>query len=299
MARRHGTWPRHRALLRAAVVGAAVAGAAGCVGPRDVPWSMRTLNKPAPPFRVAGNIHYVGTNEMAIFLITTPAGHILIDSGFEAGVPRLRDNIRQLGFRFEDIELVLSSHAHIDHVQGHAEVRRLTGARVLASERDRPVIAGGGQGDWLLEGSYRWTPSPVDGVVADGQRVELGGTTLVAHLTPGHTRGATTWTTTVEEEGRRLAVVFFPSASVLPGMRLLDNHRYPEIAADFRRSFQIWRALRCDVFLGSHAHFFGMADKRERLAAGERPNPFIDPRGYADTIAAAEKRFTDIYESER
>src|SRR5262249_19707763 len=153
------------------------------------------------PFRVAGNVHFVGTGHMGIFLITTPGGHILLDSGFEANVPSLQRSVETLGFRIADIKILLASHAHIDHVQGHALVRRLTGARVLASAQDAPVIATGGKGEWAYGDRYAWAPCPVDGIVADGDRVELGGTVLVARLTPGHSKGATTWTTTVDDGG--------------------------------------------------------------------------------------------------
>src|SRR5438067_6493332 len=154
--------------------------ATACVGPHDVPWAMRTWNGPFAPFRVAGNVYFVGTNNLGIFLITTPAGHILLDSGFEPNVPALRRSVEQLGFRFEDIKVLLASHAHIDHVQAHALVRRLTGARVLASAADAPVIETGGKGDWAYGTAFAWPPCPVDAIVKDGEKVELGGTTLVA-----------------------------------------------------------------------------------------------------------------------
>jgi metallo-beta-lactamase class B len=268
---------------------------------------MRSWNRDYPPYRVIGNIYYVGTNEVAEFLIATPAGHILLDSGFEASVPRLRDNVARLGFRFEDIKILLASHAHIDHVQGHALVRRLTGARVVVSAPDAPFIAAGGKGEPVFDGVYSWTPCPVDRVINDGDTVALGGTTLTAHLTPGHTMGATTWTMRLPPDaagagGKALDVVFFPSANVNPGVRLVGNARYPAIAADFQRSFAIWKALPCDVFLGAHGQFFGMRDKRARQVEGEQPgapNPFVDPDGYRRLIAEAEQRFTSQLRSER
>ena len=187
-------------------------------------------------------------------------------------MPRLAANVRALGFRFEDVKILLASHAHIDHVQGHALVRRMTGAAVMVSAADAPVIAGGGKGRAVYDGVYAWTPCPVDRVVADGERVTLGGTTLVAHLTPGHTRGATTWTMEVTEAGRTLSVVFFPSANVNPGVRLVGNARYPEIADDFRRSFALWKSLPCDVPLGAHGHFYDMAgEARPALRGGAAP----------------------------
>jgi metallo-beta-lactamase class B len=262
-----------------------------CVGPHDVPWAMRTWNEPFEPFRVAGNIYYVGTNRMALFLIATPEGHILLDSGFEASVPLLQRNVESLGLHFQDIKILLASHAHIDHVQGHELVRRLTGARVLASAADAPVIASGGKGDWAYGTAYAWVPCPVDGIVEDGQAVTLGGVTMVAHLTPGHTRGATTWTTTVDEDGQRLAVVFYASGTIPPGAHLAGNREYPQAIADYERSFATWRALPCDLFLGAHGTFFGLEPKWKRLKAGARPNPFIDPQGYRRAIDDAEKQF--------
>jgi glyoxylase-like metal-dependent hydrolase (beta-lactamase superfamily II) len=205
----------------------ALATGGACGSNQGVPPSMLGWNQAVPPFRVAGNIYYVGTNEISLFLIATPAGNVLLDSGFESKVGRLQGAVEALGFRFADIKLLLSSHAHIDHVQAHAAVRRLTGARVLASREDAAVIASGGQGDWAYPGMFSWTPCPVDQIIEDGAKVELGGTTLVAHLTPGHTRGATTWTTTVNEEGRPRAVLFFPSASVPPGARPGEQSRLP------------------------------------------------------------------------
>lgn len=271
----------------------------GCIPQAGVPYEMHGWNRPFPPYHLIGNIHYVGTNEIAQFLITTPTGHILIDSGFEASVPRLRENIQKLGYRFEDIRILLSSHAHIDHVQAHAAVRKLTGAQVMASAADARFIASGGKGETVYDGVYAWTPCPIDRKIRDGDRVTLGSTTLTAHLTPGHTMGATTWTMKIVDHGRPLDVVFFPSANVNPGVRLVGNARYPEIAADFERSFATWKALPCDVFLGSHGEFFGMKDKYARLVAGGSANPFIDPEGYRHFVAEAEQQFREELASER
>jgi metallo-beta-lactamase class B len=268
------------------------------VGPHAVPLSMRDWNRPFAPFRIVGNIHYVGTNQIAIFLLTTPSGHILIDSGFEANVPRLRQNVEALGFHFADIKVLLFSHAHIDHVQGHALVRQLTGARVVASAGDAPTIASGGQHEWAYGDAFAWPPCPVDQIVADGESIELGGTVLTAHLTPGHTRGAVTWTTTVEERGRSLAVVFYASGTVPPGARLLDNPVYPEAVAAYEHSFALWKALPCDVFLGSHGSFFDLERKWRLLERGDR-DAFIDPRGYQTAIALAERKFRAEVEHER
>lgn len=288
-----------RTLVAAWILLACTLTVGACASQAGVPREMRSWNRPFAPYKVIGNIYYVGTSGVAQFLIVTPQGHILLDSGFQASVPGLAANVRALGFKFEDVKILLTSHAHIDHVQGHALVRRMTGAQVIASGPDAPVIASGGKGEPVFDGVYAWEPCPVDRVVGDGDRVTLGGTTLVAHLTPGHTRGATTWTMEVADGGRALAVVFFPSANVNPGVRLVGNPRYPEIAADFQRSFAIWKSLPCDVPLGAHGAFFDMDAKHGRLASGSGPNPFIDPPGYRTLIADAEKRFQDQLAAER
>jgi metallo-beta-lactamase class B len=269
-----------------------------CVGEFGVPPSMRPWDRDFPAYRVIGNVHYAGSSDLAQFLIATPEGHILLDTGFEASAPRLREHVQRLGYRFEDVKYILSSHAHIDHVQAHAVVRELTHAKVVASAPDAPYIEHGGKGETVYDGVYSWRPCPVDRVIQDGERVELGGTTLIARLTPGHTRGATTWTMQVEHDSKVLDVVFFPSANINRGVRLLENARYPDIAADFRRSFATWKALPCGVFLGAHGDFYGMKEKYDRLTEGGGENPFIDPLGYRRAIAEAEQRFLDELRSE-
>ncbi|HVU50173.1 MAG TPA: subclass B3 metallo-beta-lactamase, partial [Polyangia bacterium] len=285
----------------ATVVGAG-AGCAPALAP--VPAELADMNQDVAPYQVIDNVYYVGGNGVAQFLVTTPAGHFLLDGGFDASVPRLRAEVASLGFRFDDIKYLLVSHAHIDHAQGDARVRALTGAKVVASARDGETLAAGGKGEAVYDGVYSWAPCPVDRVVADGERVSLGGTTLTAHLTPGHTRGAVTWTMQVAApEARpgapRLDVVFFPSASVNEGVRLVGNARYPEIVADFERSFATWKALPCDVFLGVHGAFYDMERKRARQLEGVTPNPFIDPGGYRRFVARAEGRFREQLASER
>ena len=271
----------------------------GCANWAGVPGNMQQANRDFPPYRVIANIYYVGSNDIALFLITTSAGHILLDTGFEASVPRLRDNIERLGFRYRDIKYILTSHAHIDHVQAHALVRRQTGAQVVVSAADAPFVEHGGQGETVFDGVFSWTPCPVDRKVNDGDSVTLAETTLVAHLTPGHTLGATTWTLRTEERGKKLAVLFFPSANVNRGVKLVHNERYPNIARDFERSFSLWKSLECDVFLADHGEFYGMKAKYRQLQSGASVNPFIDRDGYRRFIADSERRFRAQLESER
>jgi metallo-beta-lactamase class B len=270
-----------------------------CVSQSGVPYNMRAWNRSFEPYRVIGNIYYVGSSDIAQFLIVTSAGNILIDSGFEASVPRLRENIEALGFRYRDTKLLLTSHAHIDHVQAHALVRQQTGAQVVASVRDAAFLESGGKGESVFDGVYSWTPSPVDRRVNDGDQVALGEATLTAHLTPGHTKGATTWTMKVLDHDKLLDVVFFPSANINPGVKLVGNRRYPEIARDFAHSFQVWKSLPCDVFLADHGDFYDMKRKHARLGDGGATNPFIDPEGYKSFIVEAERRFQSQLASER
>jgi metallo-beta-lactamase class B len=266
---------------------ATAGGAGGTVDPA-LPAFMRDWNHPAEPFRIIGNVYFVGTNELGVFLITTPAGHILIDSAFEESVPLIRASVSRLGFAFEDIKILLSSHAHVDHVGGHARVKELTGATVMATAPDAATIGRGGGGPLALA---KWRPCVVDALLKDGDTIVLGGTVLTAHQTAGHTPGATTWTMKVDGGGRMLNVVFFSSATVLDQIRLKDNPAYPNIVYDFERSYAFWRKLPCDVFLAPHVGFFGLDEKRDRLARGASPNPFIDPEGWKRFIADQEKTF--------
>lgn len=213
-------------------------------------------NRAVDPYRVAANIYYVGTNQLASFLITTPQGNILINSGYEDTVPVVRRAVEKLGFRFADTKYLLLSQAHDDHAAGSFLVRELTGAKVLVMEGDAEIIEHGGKGDFRYDGETSWKPCKVDRVLHDGDRVTLGGTTLVAHLTPGHTKGCTTWTTTVREGTRSLNVVIVGGTTVNPGYHLVNNPKYPGIANDYARTFRVLRALSCDVFLGAHPSYY-------------------------------------------
>ncbi|MGA3023473.1 MAG: subclass B3 metallo-beta-lactamase [Bryobacteraceae bacterium] len=254
--------------------------------------------RPVEPFRIAGNIYYVGSNELACFLIATPQGHILINTGYERMAPQLRASVKLLGFRFEDVRYLLAGQAHDDHVAGFRAAREASGAKVLVMQGDDDIVEHGGRGDFRFDGEISWRACPVDRVLHDGDTVSLGGTTLVAHLTPGHTRGCTTWTTTVMENGRPLNAVFVGGVSVNPGVKLMHNARYPGIADDYARTFRTLRALACDLFLGSHGSYFSMADKIARLKAGAMENPFIDPEGYRRFVDESEARFERLLAEE-
>lgn len=243
-------------------------------------------NEPFPPHRVAGNLYYVGSKGLSTYLITSSKGHILINSSFEKTVPIIRANVERLGFRLSDVKILLSSHAHDDHVAGHALLQKLTGAQVFAMQGDDTVIRSGGEGQYLYDA--RWTPCKVDRVLKDGEEVVLGEARLRAHHTPGHTRGNTTWSLEVEEGGRRLQAVIVGSPNVNPGFQLVNNREYPEIAADYARTFRVLKALECDLFLGAHGQYYGMVGKHKRLGKGG-VNPFLDPAGYREYIHEREQ----------
>lgn len=251
-----------------------------------------------PGHRVVGNVYYVGSKSLASYLITTPEGHILINSGFEETVPLIKASVESLGFKMTDVRILLESHAHSDHVAGHAAAREATGAKVYVMRGDDKVIASGGEGQYLYTDS-RWKECPVDKVLEDGDKVTLGGTTLVARKTPGHTRGCTTWTWKVKDGDATYDVVVIGSPNVNPGYRLVDNKDYPEIADDFARTFEVLKSLPCDVFLGAHGAYYGMDAKYERFKAGMEKNPFIDPQGYRDYVALKTKEFQKNLESQK
>ncbi len=254
---------------------------------------------PFPPFRVIGNIYYVGSSNAGSFLITTGAGHILIDTGYPQTESWVRESIEKLGFGLRDIKIILNTHAHADHVGGHALFKEWTAAKVLTSERDKPVIADGGRSDFRSDGRELWKPLTADGTIRDGEQIRLADVVLTARLTPGHTRGNTTWTMTVEDGGRKHNVVFVGSMGLNRDVKLVANEKYPAVADDYARSFAVLKQLPCDVFLAFHAAHFGMEDKKRRLDAGSNPNPFIDPAGLREYIEKNEGAFLDQLKKER
>ena len=255
------------------------------------------IEKAFPPHRVIGNVFYVGSKDLASYLITTPEGHILINTGFEETVPLIRGSVEALGFKMRDIKIILASHAHSDHVAGHSLAQELTGAKVFVMQGDDDVIASGGKGQYLYTDS-RWKPCPVDRVLKDGDEVKLGGVTLTARRTPGHTRGCTTWTWRVADGGKDYTIVVIGSPNVNPGYRLEANKDYPEIADDFAETFKILKSLPCDVFLGAHGAYYGMEAKYARLQEADK-NPFIDPAGYNEYVELKEQAFRKTLEEQK
>ena len=248
--------------------------------------------QPFPPFRVAENLYYVGTKGLASYLVTSPRGHILINSDLESNVPQIQASVEQLGFKFGDIRILLISHAHWDHNAGSAAVMRLTGAKYYVMEGDVPVVESGGRADFHYGKPDKddYPRVTVDRVLHDGDTVSLGGNNLVARLTPGHTKGCTTWTMKVREGGKTYDVVIVGSPNVNPGYKLVDNARYPTIASDYEQTFRVLNSLPVDIFLGAHGSYFDMGKKYERWKAGDK-DAFVDPAGYKAYVADREAAF--------
>jgi metallo-beta-lactamase class B len=239
---------------------------------------------PFTPHKIIGNLYYVGTRSLGSFLITTPQGHILINSDYERNVPAVRQSIEALGFKYTDIRILLGSHAHADHMEGDALVKQLTGATVMAMAEDVPALE-------AMKPAGK--PHPIDRVLHDGDKVELGGMTLTAHLTPGHTHGCTTWTFNIAEGGKTFSVLIIGSVGVNPGMKLVNNPDYPQIAQDFQRSFAFLRSQHPDIPLGSHPGMYNMNEKFAKLGRGGA-SPYVDPAGYVAELDIVEGVFTSM-----
>ncbi len=247
---------------------------------------------PFPPYRVVGNVYYVGSKDLASYLITTPQGHILINSNLKSSVPLIRKSVEALGFRFSDVKILLISHAHFDHAAGSALIKQQTGAKYMVMDADVPVVEDGGKSDFQYGGSVssRFTPTKVDRVLHDGDEVRLDNVVLVAHLTPGHTKGCTTWTMKVVDSGKTYNVVIVGSPNVNSGYKLVRNAKYPQIATDYEKTFRTLNSLPCDIFLGAHGGYYDMQEKYARMKKGDA-NAFVDPAGYKSYVAEREQAF--------
>ncbi|HXQ25810.1 MAG TPA: subclass B3 metallo-beta-lactamase [Candidatus Acidoferrales bacterium] len=237
------------------------------------------MKAPFAPFHIIGNIYYIGSAGLACYLITTPAGNILLDTGYPDMASQIEGNIKTLGFKLEDTKILINSHAHIDHGGGMAEFKTATGGQLVAMAQDAPYFESGGHNDVMFGDRNLFPPVHVDRVIHDGDTVTLGGTTLTAHLTPGHTPGNTTWTMVTQDKGRSYNVVFFGIVTPFPNTNLAGSPAYPTMGADWAKTMQVLPTLKCDVFLGSNAAFFDMPKKHDALMQNADPNPFIDPAG--------------------
>jgi metallo-beta-lactamase class B len=248
--------------------------------------------EPFLPHRMIGNVYYVGSRGLASYLTTTSAGHILINGNLKTSVPLIRESVEKLGFRFNDVKILLISHAHFDHDGGSAEIKKLTGAKYMVMDGDVSVVELGGKSDFQYgdDAALRYPPTKVDRVLHDGDEVRLGDIVLTADKTAGHTRGCTTWSLRVGDAGKTYNVVIVGSPNVNPGYKLVNNERYPEIADDYARGFRVLKPLPSDIFLGAHGSYYEMEAKYARLNAGG-PNPYIDSEGYRNYVADRERTF--------
>jgi metallo-beta-lactamase class B len=241
----------------------------------------RASNQPVEPFRITPHLAYVGASDVTSFVIETTAGLIVIDGGFVETAPQIERNLATLGYRVAQVKVLLNSHAHFDHAGGLAGLKKASGALLYASEADAAALARGGKGDFAFGDRLAFPPVRADRIVGDRDQVRLGEVALRAELTPGHTRGCTTWAARIDGHD-----VVFVCSTTAPGYRLVDNEKYPEIAEDYRRTFARLRSLPCDIFLGSHGSFFGMIEKRRK-----GPSAFVDPAGYRAFVDAQQAAF--------
>ena len=255
--------------------------------------------RPFPAFRIAGNLYYVGSEELAAYLIATPQGLILINSNLTSSPAQIRHSVESLGFHFSDVKILLISHAHPDHCAGSAEILRQTHAKYFVMDGDARAIESGGRTDFCFgsDKSMWYPPAHVDRILHDSDKISLGSTTLTAHLTAGHTPGTVTYTLDETESGKTLHVVIAGGPYVLESYKLIDNPTYPHIADDFRHEFAVLKSLPCDIFLGAHGGYFGLKEKYARMQHGDR-NAFIDPAGYAAFVTSAEQSFEAAYQKQ-
>src|SRR5215217_5279791 len=248
--------------------------------------------EPFPAFRIAGNLYYVGSRGLASYLITTSEGHILINSDLEANVPMIRKSVESLGFKFSHIKILLISHAHYDHCAGSAAIKQLTGAKYMVMEGDVDVVESGGKRDFQYgnDPTQLYPPTKVDRVLHDGDHVKLGDATLTARLTPGHTKGCTTWTMRVADVLKLRDVVIVGSPNVNPGYKLVGNTVYPGITEDFEKTFRVLKSLPIDCFLGAHGSYFDLEAKYPRFKTGN-VTAFLDRAGYKNYVDDRELAF--------
>lgn len=245
--------------------------------------------EPSTPFRVIGDIYYVGTAGISAWAIKTPKGIILLDAGMPEAAPIVETNLKALGFKLSDVKILLNSHAHIDHAGALARIKADTGASLIASAGDKPALETGTYIGSEDVHDLDFPPVHVDRIVADGQAVSLGGVTLTAHLAPGHTQGCTTWTMPVTEKGVKHHVVFDCSTSVAFN-RLVDRPQYPGVAEAYRATFAKLRTIKADVFLAPHAEMYDLAGKRAHMGP-DKPNPFVLPGEYEAYLNRSEAAF--------
>ena len=248
--------------------------------------------RPFPPFRIIGNIYWVGSYDLSTYLITTPQGHILINTGVGDTAQQIKASVEQLGITMRDVKILTATHGHWDHVAGMADLQKMTGATVVTSELDKELLESGGKADfrWGDTPSARFHPVRVDRTFKDGEAISLGGTSLTPHFHPGHTKGATSFTTVVRENGKTYRVIIANLGSINPGVRVTGMPGYPGIEQDYARTFRAQKAMTIDVFLASHASQFGLHAKY-RPGDAYNPERFVDPAGFLEAVTGLEKTY--------
>jgi metallo-beta-lactamase class B len=260
--------------------------------------ALLSAQKIVPPIRIVGNLYYVGDSDLASYLIVTPKGDLLINTGFEYSVPEIRSRMGTLGFRINDIKILLVTHAHSDHAAGEAKMKKLTGAKMYAMAEEVDLLESGGKTDYLF-GSSGWFPAvKVDRILHDGERIELGGSVITAYLHPGHTKGSTSFAMDIADAGKTYRVLIANLGNINEGTVLIHNPKYPKIAQDYARTFLSQKELPCDIFLTSHAGQFGLLSKW-RPGDSYDPDRFVDPAGYARAVERSESRFARQLQEER
>jgi metallo-beta-lactamase class B len=256
--------------------------------------------RPFPPFRIIGNIYWVGSYDLSSYLITTPQGNILINTGVGDTAKQIKASVEQLGFKIEDTKILTATHGHYDHCAGMADLKRMTGARLLVSEPDRELFESGGKADFRFGDTpgARFEPVKVDGTFKDSDTISLGGTVLTAHLHAGHTKGATSFTVNVQEAGKTYRVVIANMGSINPGVTVSGMPKYPGIGEDYARTFKAQKDMAIDVWLASHASQFKL---HEKYKPGDPfdPNRFVDPAGFKASVAQLEKVYREQLAKER
>jgi metallo-beta-lactamase class B len=254
---------------------------------------------PFPAHRIIGNVYYVGTYDLACYLIATPEGNILINTGLEGSAPLIKSSVESLGFQLKDTKILLATHAHYDHTAAMAEIKRITGARFLASDADVPTFEDGGKSDYLFtDQKFRFAPVNVDGRLKDGQKISLGGTELTVYSHPGHTRGSVSYGLTIIENVRNYHVLIANMGSINPGTILIGNKKYPQVADDYAQTFRSQKSLECDIFLSSHASQYRLHQKWKPGQAYS-PDTFVDPEGYKAAVAGAETNYLEWLAKEK
>ncbi len=280
-------------ICRLALAGCLIVGIAATAAAQNEAWT-----RPFPGHRVIGNLYAVGTYDLAVFLITSDEGHILINTGLEDSTTQIRDNIESLGFRLEDVEILLQMQSHWDHTAALAEIKQLTGAQMWATAKDAPVLEDGGFSDPHFGGRESFTPVSVDKVIADGDLIELGETRLTVLETPGHTEGSSSYLMQVREGGRDYNVAIANMGTINAGKKLIVYATYPGVADDFAATFRKQKALDIDVWVAAHGGQYGLHDKYEAGQAYS-PETFVDPDGFLAAVERLERLYLEQLASER